>query len=59
MPTDVDQPDEAALPATRHRKCASKKLAVELFAVLAVVRLPPALPVRRRLDEPRFQMGPP
>jgi hypothetical protein len=52
IPADVRQPDEAALPATRNGKYASKPAAVELL----VVFLSPALPVRRRLDEPRFQM---
>jgi hypothetical protein len=54
--TDVHWPDEAALRAARNRKCASKPLGVELLVVLLAADLPPALPVRRRLDEPRFQM---
>jgi hypothetical protein len=56
IPFDVDQPDAAALLAARNRKCVGKPLAVELFVVLLAGDLSPVLPVRRRLDEPRFQM---
>jgi hypothetical protein len=52
VPADVHQPDEAALPATRNGKCAKKPLAVEQLVVL----LAGDIPVRRRLDEPRFPM---
>jgi hypothetical protein len=31
VPADVYQPDEAALPNARNRKCASSKLTVELL----------------------------
>jgi hypothetical protein len=55
IPADIHEPDEAALLAARNRKRARKIGAVELLVVLAG-DLPPALPVRRRLDEPRFQM---
>jgi hypothetical protein len=56
IPDDVHQPDEAALPAARNRKCATKPLAVELLIFLLVGDLPPILPVHRRLDEPRFPL---
>jgi hypothetical protein len=53
---DVHQPDEAALPATSKRKCATSKCAIELSVIFLAGDLPPALPIRRRFDEPRFQM---
>jgi hypothetical protein len=56
---DIHQPDEAVLPAARNRKYASKMWPAELFVVLLVGDLPPALPVSGRLDEPRFQIPPP
>jgi hypothetical protein len=56
IPADVHEPDEAALSTARNRKCASKIWAVELLVVLLAGDLPPTLPVRRRLDQARFQM---
>jgi hypothetical protein len=56
VPADIHQPDEAALSAARNRKCGGKSAAVQLSVVLLAGDLPPALPVRRRLVEPRFQM---
>jgi hypothetical protein len=57
---NVHQPDEAALPAARDRKCACKPLAVELLvaqpATTFAVHLPPARTVQGRLDDPRSQM---
>jgi hypothetical protein len=44
IPADVHQPDEAALPAARNRKCASKISAVEALVVLLAGNLPPAFP---------------
>jgi hypothetical protein len=52
----VHQPDEAALPAARKSKCASKPLAVELIVALLAGDLPTDLLVQGRLDEPRFHM---
>jgi hypothetical protein len=53
---DVYQPDETAFPATRNLKCGSKQFTVEVFVVLLAGDLLLVLPVRQRLDEPRFQM---
>jgi hypothetical protein len=53
IPTDVHQSDEAAGPATRDGKCATKKRAFELLVVILVGNVPPVPPVRRRLDEPQ------
>jgi hypothetical protein len=55
VPADVHEPDKAALPAARNRKCATKPVAVELPVVLLAGELPLALPAGG-LDEPRFQM---
>jgi hypothetical protein len=52
---DVYQPDEATLSTARNRKCGSKPAAVELLIVL-LARWLPVLPIRRHLDELRFQM---
>jgi hypothetical protein len=57
IPADLHEPDEAALLAVRDGESASKLRAVELLLVLLAGNLPPVLPVRRRLDEPRLQMG--
>jgi hypothetical protein len=46
VPADVDQPDEAALPAARNGKCACKQAAIELRVVLLAGGFPPVLPVR-------------
>jgi hypothetical protein len=56
VPADLNQPDKVALPAARNRKRASQQLVGELLVVLLAGDLPPALPVHRRLDQPRFQM---
>jgi hypothetical protein len=48
--------DDAALPAARSRKCASKPLAVELPIALLASDRPLVLLVRRGLNEPRCQM---
>jgi hypothetical protein len=56
IPADVHQPDEAALHATRNHKCASRQPAVDLAVVLLAGNLPPVLPVRPDLNQPRFQM---
>jgi hypothetical protein len=58
IPASVHQPDDAALLAARNRKRASRTRSVDLLAVLIAGDLPPVLPVRRCLDEPRFQMCP-
>jgi hypothetical protein len=56
IPADVHQPDESELLAARNRKCAGKPVAVELLVVLLAGDLLPVLPIRRRFDEPRFQL---
>jgi hypothetical protein len=57
IPADVHQPDEVTFIGVRNRKYACKTWAVELPIVLLAGDLPPALSIRRRLNEPRFQMG--
>jgi hypothetical protein len=52
---DIHQSDEAALSSGRNRTCTIKTPAIELPLVLLAGDLSPTLPVRRRLDEPRFQ----
>jgi hypothetical protein len=44
------------LHSTRNRPCAWKQLDVELLTALLTGDLLPALPVRRLLNQPRFQM---
>jgi hypothetical protein len=46
-----------AILAPSNLKCASEPLAIESLVILLAGDLSPALPIRRRLDEPRFQMG--
>jgi hypothetical protein len=53
---DIHEPDEPALLAARNRKCAGKPVAVQLLVVLLAGNLLPVLPVRRSLNEPRFQL---
>jgi hypothetical protein len=54
VPADVYQSDEAAFLAAHNRKCAGKPGSVELIVVFLAGDLPPPLPVRGRLGEPRF-----
>jgi hypothetical protein len=56
IPGNVHEPNEAAVAATRDRKCACKPVSVELIVALLAGEIPSLLPVRRCLDEPRFQM---
>jgi hypothetical protein len=53
---DADQPDKGPFSATRHRKCASKPLAVELLVFLIAAVLQPVLSIRGFLDDSRFQI---
>jgi hypothetical protein len=53
---DLLQPDAATLPGARKRKCASRFAAVGLLVIVLMGDPAPAVPIRRRLDEPRFQM---
>jgi hypothetical protein len=53
---NVHPPNEAALPAACNRRYTDFKAAIEFLIVLIAGNLLPVHPVRRRLDEPRFQM---
>jgi hypothetical protein len=56
IPDDVHEPDEAGLAAACNGKYACNTGPVQLFVVLFAGDHPPALPIRRRLNKPQFQM---